>query len=53
MHNAVYFGKEDIVDYLLENGADINVKSDEENTILHLASQAGPSDCWKAFINWN
>ena len=51
LHQASYFGKEDIIIYLVENGADINVRSNEGNTILHLATESGNIEIIKKFLS--
>jgi len=41
LHNSVVIGNEDLVNYLLENGADLLLSDRYKYTALHLAIQDG------------
>ena len=44
LHLAAYFGQKDIVELLIDKGADINTKNNNGSTPLHLAARFGQKD---------
>ncbi len=44
LHQAVFFGKQDVVELLLKNKADIHAKTQDERTVLDIARQRGHKD---------
>ncbi|XP_068220064.1 transient receptor potential cation channel subfamily A member 1 homolog [Palaemon carinicauda] len=52
MHIAARHNKKDILDILLERGADCNAKNNKGETPLNLATQYGQDECCKMLINY-
>ena len=50
LHYAAKYGKVDRVRALLERGADVNAKDEDDQTPLHWAAQSGHVDCVRALL---
>jgi len=48
---AIYHKHEKIIEYLLENNADVFADDKKDNTCLHLAAQSGNLECVEYFLN--
>ena len=44
LHEVTIYGNVDAVEYLLENGADMELRDDNENQPIHLASRTGNTE---------
>lgn len=48
---ASYYGHSELLEYLIQKGADVNARGDEEYTALHLASEAGDTQMVKILLD--
>ncbi|KAJ7332662.1 hypothetical protein JRQ81_014842 [Phrynocephalus forsythii] len=53
LHLAAEYGHDDLLNYLLSNGAAINALDNNKDTPLHCACKAGHFNCASTLVNWS
>mmetsp|Transcript_29345 Transcript_29345/g.73861 ORF Transcript_29345/g.73861 Transcript_29345/m.73861 type:complete len:167 (+) Transcript_29345:87-587(+) len=50
LHEASRWGHADVIEFLVENGADLSMQADEGTTALHLAAEYGHTDAIRSLV---